>query len=427
MKSLFHAPDWAHQTNIYEVNLRQYSSAGTFAAFENELPRLKAMGVETLWFMPLTPIAAKNQKGSLGSYYACADYTSINPEFGTEADLLRLIDNAHALGFKIIIDWVANHTGWDHVWTVEHPDYYLLDPATSDFQMASGMDDIIELNYDNPAMRTAMIAAMEYWVSKFHIDGFRCDLASWVTLDFWKAARQQLDAIRPLFWLGEFDELENPEYQEAFDASYSWAWMHKTEEFYREKISLPALVALLKKYDDLGDNSMRIWFTSNHDENSWNGTEYEKYGDMAIPLAVFSLSWNGIPLIYSGQELPNKKRLAFFDRDPIEWSDNREMEHFYETLLKLHARHPALRAGDPSVQTYILKTSAEAVFAFIRKTGTHEILVLLNFSALDVPHLKIMNDELSGVYKNVFNGEGFDSKDTSALTLEPWGYLVCEK
>ena len=226
--SPFKTVEWAHNTNIYEVNMRQYTPEGTFNAFAGELPRLKEMGVMTLWFMPVTPIAQKNKKGTLGSYYACSDYTSVNPEFGTLEDFKNLVKKAHAMGFKLIIDWVANHTGWDHVWTKDHPDYYLTDSATKDFKIASGMGDIIELDFNNLSLRKAMINAMKFWVSECDVDGFRCDLAFWVELPFWKEARAELDAIKPLFWLGEFDELEKPEYGEAFDASYTWTWMHRT-------------------------------------------------------------------------------------------------------------------------------------------------------------------------------------------------------
>ncbi|MCH5598818.1 alpha-amylase family glycosyl hydrolase [Niabella ginsengisoli] len=224
--------DWKHTANIYEVNVRQYTQEGTFVAFEKELPRLKDMGVQVLWFMPITPIAIEKMKGTMGSYYACSDYTSINPEFGTLDDFKNLVATAHQQGFKVIIDWVANHTGWDHVWTRSHPEYYKHDSNTGTFHAASGMDDIIELDFDNPALRKAMIDAMKFWIDECDIDGFRCDLASWVEVDFWQEARPQLDAVKPLFWLGEFDELENPDYGKVFDASYSWKWMHKTKDFF---------------------------------------------------------------------------------------------------------------------------------------------------------------------------------------------------
>jgi len=428
--------DWKHTTNIYEVNLRQYTPGGTFRDFAAALPRLKDMGVGTLWFMPITPIAREHMKGTLGSYYACSDYTAVNPEFGTLQDFQQLVKQAHEMGFKVIIDWVANHTGWDHVWTKSHPDYYLRDSATGTFKIASGMDDIIELDYGNPELRRAMIDAMKFWVNKADIDGFRCDLASWVELDFWKEARPQLDAVKPLFWLGEFDELENPDYGTVFDASYSWKWMHKTEDFFKKKQPLSELYDLLLQYNTIGDSSMRAWFTSNHDENSWNGTEYEKYGNLAQTLAVFSCTWNGVPLVYSGQEIPLKdKRLQFFDRDPIPWPGNDvqqtsglQLHGFYKVLLQLHATNPALRGGDPAVTTFKLTTTADdKVLAYLRKNGSHEVLVVLNFS--DAPNLRfdVTDAHLTGSFKNVFSGATSDFTTGRHLELPPYGFLVYEK
>ncbi len=426
--SPFKTPDWVHTTNIYEVNVRQYTAQGTFNAFAQHLTRLKEMGVQTLWFMPVTPIAQKNKKGSLGSYYACSDYTAINPEFGTLEDFKNLVKQAHEMGMKVIIDWVANHTGWDHVWTKEHPDYYLKDSATNDFKIASGMDDIIEMDYKNPALRKAMIDALKFWVNECDIDGFRCDLAFWVELDFWKEARRELDAVKPLFWLGEFDELEKPEYREAFDASYTWTWMHRTEDFYKKHLPLDSLVTVLKKYDDLGDSSMRAWFTSNHDENSWNGTEYEKYGDMAKALAVFSTTWNGVPLIYSGQELPVKRRIKFFDKDTIQWTGNNELQDFYRTLMKLKSDNPALRSGDSSVQTFRIKTTEpKNVFVYLRRKEGREVLVVLNLSAKKDLHFDIMDKNVTGIYKNAFSGAANDFTDEKSFEMQPWEYLVYEK
>jgi len=427
MISRFTPVDWLHNTNIYEVNLRQYTVAGTFNAFAQELPRLKDMGVKTLWFMPVTPIAQKNKLGSMGSYYACSDYTGVNPEFGSLQDFKDLVKKVHEMGFKIIIDWVANHTGWDHKWTKEHPDYFQKDSATNDFKTASGMDDIIELDFKNAALRKAMIEAMQFWVAECDIDGFRCDLAFWVELDFWKEARKELDAVKPLLWLGEFDELDSPEYGEAFDTSYTWTWMHKTEDFYKKKEPLNTLYNILKRYDDLGDSTMRAWFTTNHDENSWNGTEYEKYGDMAKTLAVFSATWNGIPLLYSGQELPNRKRLKFFDKDTISWTGKNELNDFYKTLLNLHSQHPALRGGDPAVQTFRIKTNNTNVFVYLRVKSDKEVLVLLNLSSQEDLHVEIQDEKVGGVFTNVFSGAAVDLTKQAKMDMGPWEYLVYER
>jgi alpha-amylase len=426
MNTEFKPVEWSHNTNIYEVNLRQYTHEGTFNAFAKQLPRLKDMGVQTIWFMPITPIAKKNKKGELGSYYACSDYEAINPEFGTMDDFRSLVKTAHQMGFKVIIDWVANHTGWDHVWTKQHPEYYEKDSATNDFKIASGMDDIIELNYKNPELVKAMIGAMKFWVKECDIDGFRCDLAFWVELDFWKKARKELDAIKPLFWLGELDPLEHPEYMGTFDAAYTWTWMHKTEDFYKKHLPLSTLDTVLQRYDSLGDNSMRAWFTTNHDENSWNGTEYEKYGDMAKALAVFSCTWNGIPLVYSGQELPSKKRLKFFEKDPIEWSGKPGLQDFYKTLFDLHSKNPALKAGDTAAKTYLIQTSDEKnVFIYLRKNGDSEVLVVLNLSSQIIPALKINDDKVVGKFKDIFLPMEF-SRD-KPISIGPWQYFVFVK
>lgn len=419
--------DWKRTTNIYEVNVRQYTQEGTFAAFEKELPRLKKMGVETLWFMPITPIAQLNKKGTLGSQYAAYDYTTINPEFGTLDNFKHLVDEAHKMGFKVIIDWVANHTGWDHVWTKSHPEWYLKD-ADGSFHKASGMDDIIELDYSNKEMRLAMIDAMKYWVKETNIDGFRCDLASWVEVDFWQQARPEVEKLKPMFFLGEFDELEAPEYGKVFDASYSWKWMHLSKDFYQKHLPLSDLKNLLEQYSKIGDNSMRAWFTSNHDENSWNGTEYEKYGDLAPALAVFSATWNGVPLLYNGQELPMKsKRLEFFEKDPIPWNGKYELEDFYKTLFALKSENPALRGGDPAVTTFwVNTTSNDKILAYLRKNGEREVLVLIN-TTKDPVNFKLEDDNSVGNFKNVFSKSKTEFTKGSDVSLPAFGYLVYEK
>lgn len=419
---------WGHSTNIYEVNVRQYTPEGTFNAFAKEIPRLKDMGVETLWFMPITPIAQKNMKGTMGSPYACSDYTAINPEFGTLDDFKKLVKEAHQLGFKVIIDWVANHTGWDHVWTKDHPDYFLKDTATNDFQIASGMDDIIELDFSNPAMRQAMIEAMQFWIKEADIDGFRCDLAAWVEVDFWQEARPKVDSVKKMFWLGEFDELDNPDYGKIFDASYSWIWMHTTRDFYQNNLPFHVLDSLLQRYSAIGDESMRAWFTTNHDENSWNGTEYDKYGNMAKALAVFSATWNGVPLLYSGQELPNTKKLEFFEKDVIQWTGKYELHDFYKTLLNLHSHHPALRGGDPLVQTFRLETDRnDNVFAYLRRSGDREVLVVLNMSHQEPLSFSFNDEQLSGNFKNVFTKEERKLSYDEKMEMKAWEYLVFEK
>lgn len=411
--------EWINNTNIYEVNLRQYTEEGTFAAFSTHLPRLKDMGVETLWFMPITPISEKEKKGSMGSYYACSDYTAINPEFGTLEEFSNLVKLAHQSGFRVIIDWVANHTGWDHVWTISHPEWFERDEATGDFKRASGMDDIIELDFHNPELRRAMIDAMKFWVTECGIDGFRCDLAFWVELHFWQEAIPELNAVKPLFWLAEADALEHPAYMEVFDAAYSWTWMHKTEDWYQKQLPLQELIHVLVRYSSAP--GIKAWFTSNHDENSWNGTEYEKYGDAAKLLAVFSCTWPGIPLVYSGQELPNEKRLKFFDKDLIEWKGIPALHSFYKTLLELHHHHPALHAQS---EVFRLHTSADtSVFAYLRKNGDREVMTVINFSD-HLVKFDLLPNWLQGSFREVFTGVETDFSITRNFEMEPREYWV---
>jgi glycosidase len=382
------------------------------------------MGVEILWFMPITPISRAGRLGSLGSYYACSDYLTTNPEFGSPEDFKSLVDAAHRLGFRVLIDWVANHTGRDHRWTTEHPEFYRRN-AEGNFFDAHGWEDVIDLNYDVPGLRETMIGCMKFWVDNFAIDGFRCDMAMLVPLDIWKEARRNIDAAKPLFWLAECEDIS---YHEVFDASYTWKFLHTMEEFRKNPVSTDTLYDVLQFYNDrFPSRAMRAYFTSNHDENSHSGSEYERLGDAALPFAVFCCTWNGIPLIYSGQELPNRKRLKFFEKDEIEWKMPCALHDFYKILLNLRKYNPALRAGDPCVTTFKLANNAKyPVMSFLRRNGTRAVLVILNLSANAVS-LNLSSGELNGSYINVFNKESLHIDAGTVFNLEPWGYRVYEK
>lgn len=421
----FHHPSWGYSTNIYEVNIRQYSSEGTFKAFEKHLPRLKDMGVEVLWFMPVTPISKKDRKGTLGSYYAVQNYTAVNPEFGSLNDFVDLVNAAHKLQFKVIIDWVANHAGGDNVWVEEHPDFFYYD-SNGNIVHPDGWEDVVKLNHQNEKMQEAMIAAMKFWIDTCDIDGFRCDMAHLVPLNFWRKARMELQKTKAdLFWLAECEE---PDFNQVFDATYTWKWMHKTEEFYKGHANIYDLFNVLKEYNDtFSPDAFRVYFTSNHDENSWNGTEYEKYGEAAKALAVFSCTWNGLPMIYSGQELPNTKRLKFFDKDVIEWTATYALHDFYKTLLHLRKRNKALRAGDNAVATYKIETdNDDKVFCFIRKNEGDEVLVILNLSSEKI-NCGVSSQEINGIFKNVFDQTILNFSVSKNILLLPWSYMVLEK
>lgn len=424
MEPIFSPVSWIANTNIYEVNLRQYTPEGTFKAFTQHLPRLKDMGIDTLWFMPITPISKAKRLGTLGSYYACSDYINTNPEFGTIQDFKELVRQAHLAGFKVIIDWVANHTGWDHVWTKIHPEFYKKN-AAGNFYDCNNWEDVIDLNYYDHTMRREMIKAMIFWVTECEIDGFRCDMAHLVPLDFWRDARIALDIIKPLFWLAETEHIN---YQNVFDCSYAWHWMHETERFSKDQIGVPELMNNLKGYEQKSrPGASYLFFTSNHDENSWNGTEYEKYGPAAKALAVLSCTWNGIPLIYSGQEVPNMERLKFFDKDTIQWSEENLLHDFYKVLLYLRKRNPALRTADINVITTFIKTNADRfVLAWRRKLLEKEVLVFLNLSS-HAPDVIVEDDNITGIYTNIFDATTIDFYRNRSISMAPWQSIVLEK
>ncbi len=411
----FTTVNWANNATIYEVNIRQYTPEGTFAAFQKHLPRLSEMGVRILWFMPITPISEKVKKGSLGSYYACSSYTKINPEFGTEIDFLNLVNQAHELGMKIIIDWVANHTGRQHEWMELHPNWFSQNENGA-FTERNGWDDVVDLNYSNNEMRNALIGAMQYWVRDFKIDGFRCDMAHLVPLDFWIDARKAVETIRPLYWLAECEDVN---YHQVFDTSYGWALMHISEKLAKQEVSVNEVYNVLHGYAQYPQGATKLLFTSNHDENSWNGTEYEKYQLAAKAWAVFTFTWKGIPLIYSGQELPNKKRLAFFDKDVIDWTFPTALHHFYKTLIQLKTTNSALINGD----TFNLPIQVNGVMSFLRYDAENTVLVVLNLSA-NHHHVEVSHEKLVGAFRNVFSGFDYVFSNNNSFELMAGDYFI---
>jgi glycosidase len=418
MANHFPTVSWVTGASMYEVNTRQYTVEGTFAAFQKHLPRLKAMGIDIIWLMPITPISVEVRQGTLGSYYACSSYDTINPEYGTLNDFKFLINEAHELGLKVIIDWVANHTGWDHHWTKEHSDWYEKD-AAGNFTEENGWHDVIDLDYTKQDMRKAMIEAMQYWVKECDIDGFRCDMAHLVSLNFWNEARIACDNLKKLFWLAE---CENVEYHNVFDVTYAWEWMHVSEKYFQGNASLNHVFDVLHKYSQYPKGSKKLYFTTNHDENSWNGTEYEKYGNAAKAMAVLTATLNGMPLVYSGQESPNNKRLKFFDKDVIEWNHQLQLHDFYKTILRLH-KTKAIAEGE----MFNLPTQHPHIIAFLRRMDHEVVLVILNLSGEGRIKFSVEHEWLNGNFENIFSGLNYAFKRTEIFELQGYEYLVYHK
>jgi len=434
-------PEMAKDMTIYEVNIRQHTPEGTFAAFQQDLPRLKELGADILWIMPIQAIGEKNRKGSLGSYYSIRDYKAVNSEFGTLDDFKALVKEAHDLGFFVILDWVPNHTAWDHTWISEHPDYYMTESAAriigkelgvaDDYYKKKGMgdlvyeadwDDIALLNHNNAETRAAMIDAMRFWVTETDVDGFRADHAGHeIPLFFWEEASGDLNPIKDLFWLAEWDE---PRMHLTFHATYEWGLLSLTESVAKGRATAEDLHEHIQKdISRFGMNPFRLNMITNHDRNAHDGTISERYGEGARAFAVFSFVAYGVPVIYSGQEAGLDKRLRFFDKDTISWEDPNHDFEFYKKLNEVKAANPALWNGGYGGMPIQIDDSNREVFSFTRTKSANAIIGFINLSNKPQTINLDNNYSLDG-YTDIFTG----SRPMSGqINLSPWQYLILRK
>ena len=430
-------PEWTRKAVIYQIHTRQFSTEGTFRGIEPHLPRLRELGVSILWLMPIHPIGEKNRKGPLGSPYAVKDYFGVNPELGTMEDFTHLVNAVHALDMKIILGWVPNHTAWDNALTEEHPEWYARN-WKGDFHPTPWLDwdDIIDLDYSVPAVREYMTAAMEWWVHTTDIDGFRCDVAMFVPTDFWEETRRRLDAIKPVFMLAEAETKDLHEH--AFDMTYAWSWYDAMRNLAAGGPDQTPSRDLSELYEYYALNvkmfqpwAQRMTFLSNHDKNAWEGTQFEQFGPAVEAAIVLSVLGEGIPLIYNGQEAENRRRLSFFDRDPIEWRDAR-IGDLYRSLIALRKRLPALDNapwGARMEQVVLTENGRDGrkngspVFAFVRRNDQGRLFALLNFS----PEHRIVRpaDELShDTYRDFTTKRSVTVDGETLFKLGPWEYRV---
>ncbi|NTW31309.1 MAG: alpha-amylase [Bacteroidetes bacterium] len=418
-------PEWTNNLTIYEVNLRQYSKSGSFKDFEKHLPRLKEMGVGILWFMPVQPIGVKNRKGTLGSYYSVSDYMAVNPEYGTLDDFKKLVKKCHDAGMYVIIDWVANHTSWDNKLITTHPEWYSKDSSGKIIAPVPDWTDVADLNYDKKGLHRYMIDAMKFWLKEADIDGFRCDVAGMVTTDFWNEVRPALDSIKKVFMLAEAED--SILHEKAFDMSYTWNFHHLTTDIAQGKKTALTIDTLFRKESKkFTSDAYRMYFTSNHDENSWNGTAYEKYGDGVKTFAVLTFTVPGMPLIYSGQEAGLNKRLKFFDKDTIVWKKDVFFE-LYKTLIALKKENKALWNGEyGGTMKKINTTDNKSVFAFCRQKDNNEVLVILNLSKKPVD-IALKDCPTTGAYTDVFTKQQVKVEKNSKFKLKAWEYRVFER
>jgi len=448
-------PQWAYDATIYELNTRQVTPEGTFRAAEALLPELKEAGIDIIWVMPCQPIGKITRKGTLGSYYSIMDYCAINPEFGTRQDFEHFLAEAHNQGFKVILDWVANHTSPDNAWAQNEGWHYR--DSLGNLMVQYDWTDIAKLNYDNQDMRQAMLQAMHFWMDSIGIDGFRCDVAGEVPTDFWNWAMADLRQSHPdMFTLAEDEDKAQELTEEAFDMYYGWTLHHLMNSVAQGKSTVNDLWNYFQKVDTtICCKAIRMNFTSNHDENSWNGTEYERMGDAAHLMAAFTYVVPGMPLIYTGQLSGNHHRLQFFEKDLIDRVDNAPEYKMYQHLNSFRKANPALYSNGKGAPMFRLETDNDNIFACVRefrhcckegackaekpccdkhacakhkeccKAKENVVIALMNMSA-EEQTFNVQMGELADEYESIC-GKEIEFDETATITLGPWEYMLVSK
>jgi len=442
------SPEVEENAVIYEVNIRQYSPEGTFNAFTKDIPQLKELGVKIIWVMPIFPISQTKRKATggdnskfasempkeeqhkyLGSYYAVSDFKKVNPEFGTIEDFRNLVKTAHDNGIYVILDWVPNHTGWDHVWIKNHPEYYtknakgeIIDPINPETGKSWGWSDVADLNYDNQGLRKEMTADMLHWIKNENIDGFRCDVASNVPLDFWQQAIPQLRKEKNIFMLAEAWEPELLK-EGLFDMAYGWEAHHTMNRIAQGKNTVADwdkfMVENKKKYNN---NDILMNFVDNHDENSWNGTTKSRLGKAEETMTVLSYIMPGMPLIYSGNEYGLNHSLKFFEKDSIPKTKG-DAWKLRAKLGKLKSEKDALNGGKNKASYTKIKTSDNTnVLAFERIKDTKKIIYLANLSNKSVT----INASLNGNFIDLMTNKKIKIDSKTPIALSPWQYFILE-
>jgi glycosidase len=438
-----YSPEQAENAVIYEANIRQYSQEGTLQAFANDIPELQKMGVKILWVMPIQPISLKRRKAThdkliediddpeekgkyLGSNYAIADYTAVNPNFGNLDDFKTLVNTAHQHGMYVLLDWVANHTGWDHPWIKEHPEWYqknedgeITQPLNGFTGEKEGWFDVAQLNYDNEDLFEVMKNEMLYWLKETSVDGFRCDVADRVKLEFWEYAYGKFNEEKPVFMLMESD---NPDYMKTvFDMGYNWKMHHIMNEIAQGKMTVHDFDEMMEQLSDTyRKEDILMNFISNHDENPWNGSEYERLGNAVEAFTALIYAMPGMPLIYNGQEYDSKKRLKFFVKDNLT-REKGKMFRVFEKLGKLKNENAALNGGINKASYERLSTSDdERILAFKREKEGKKVFYIANFSNT----YKKISLHLEGEFKDYMKDEAFVLNENEEMEIAPWQYWI---
>ncbi len=421
------APDWTKDAVLYEVNLRQYTESGSFNEFSEHLQELKDMGINTLWFMPIHPISETNRSGVLGSYYSVSDYKDVNPEFGNLEDFRALVNKAHDMGFHVMLDWVANHTGWDNAWITEHPDWYTQKNGEIISPEGMGWPDVADLNYDNEDMRKEMIDSMKYWVEEFDIDGFRCDYASGVPVDFWEQAREALDEVKDVYMLEEdLGGAAGSNLNYAFDSNYNTKLYETFVAVAKDQKKADKIKLYIPGNDN---NTFGMNYLDNHDVNSYDRTINEAFDSAALP-AMYSVAFTlpGIPMVYSGDEIGYDHAIAFMEKDTIDWDNGTgDYRGLIADLSAMRKDHEALQAGNQDEEFEVYANDNKNILAFERTQGDDKIVCVYNLSKKEqeVNLSEILTGDEEVLYSGadgIYQENGENPLDSSILA--PWSFFI---
>ncbi|MCL9982796.1 MAG: alpha-amylase family glycosyl hydrolase [Erythrobacter sp.] len=414
---------WTRDAVLYQLNTRQFTQEGTFAAAQKQLPRLASMGVDIIWLMPIHPIGELNRKGSMGSPYAVRDYRAVNPDLGTEAEFRAFVDEAHRLGLKVILDWVANHSAFDNPLTVSHPEWYTRTPEGA-LMSPNGTDwtDVADFDYSQPALRRYMTESLVYWVRDFGIDGYRADVAGYVPTDFWETARAELDAVKPVFLLAEWEERDL--HTRAFDATYAWTWKDAMQRTVKDGSGAGAMRSYYAEQAESWPHAaLRMVYTDNHDQNSWDRVASDIYGPAYEAAIALSFVGSGLPLIYNGQEADLDRKLLFFEKDPISWKVGRH-DALFRKLIALKTASPALHNGRFGAAMVEVPTSAAAdVYAFTRGEAGARVFAVFNLSPRPQT-VTFAHARHHGRYVDAISGEAAQFTGAEALALPAWAFRI---
>ena len=422
--------DWSYSAVLYEMNIRQLTPEGTISAAEKKLEFLHSMGIDAIWMMPIYPIGEENRKGSLGSYYSIQDYCAVNPEFGTMEDFDSFVAKAHSLGMKILLDWVANHTARDAKWLkTKSADWYERE-ADGTAKIPWDWSDTAKLNYANHDVWRGQIEAMRFWVEKHNIDGFRCDMAMLVPIEFWQQASAVLHAVKPdIFMLAEAEELNL--FDKAFDMCYAWEIHHMMCDIAKgERRVWDLRNTMYADRERYPNSAMKMMFTSNHDENSWSGSEFDRFGAAREVMTALAFVWEAaMPLLYTGQEVGYNHSFEFFERDhiPAEKYQANEDTELYRKLIALKHSQPALQAGERGGRTIEIENNAkDCLMTFVRELGDSRVVAIMNLSPYTI-HADYNNGIYAGEYTKAITGEKVLLPVHLEQDIEPWGYTLLYK